>query len=80
MARNRVASGSGPSSPCAASLIATATGCPDACSTAPAWRSSSSRLIPSAAATSATAITPVVTVPVLSSTTVSTVREDSSAS
>ena len=34
---------------------------------------------PSAAATSATAITPVVTVPVLSSTTVSTAREDSSA-
>jgi hypothetical protein len=60
--------------------MAAATGCSDACSTAPAYRSRTSRLAPAAGSTPVTAITPVVTVPVLSSTTVSTAREDSSAS
>ena len=79
MARNRSAWGSDPSSARAAALTAPATGCPDACSTAPAYRSRASRLSPAAATTPVTAMTPVVTVPVLSSTTVSTAREDSSA-
>ena len=59
--------------------MAAATGCSDACSTAPAYLSSASRLVPSAARIPVTVITPVVTVPVLSSTTVSIAREDSSA-
>ena len=79
MARNLSAWGSDPSSARAAALTAPATGCSDACSTAPAYRSRASRLSPAAATTPVTAMTPVVTVPVLSSTTVSTAREDSSA-
>ena len=54
-------------------------GCSEACSTAAASRSSSSAAIPSVC-TATTLIRPVVTVPVLSSTTVSTRRVDSSTS
>ena len=65
--------GSSPKRSRAASAIARATGCSEAASTAPASRSTS----PSP---STSAIRPVVTVPVLSSTTVSTRRVDSSTS
>ena len=57
-----------------------AMGCSDASSRAPASRSTSSASSPSAAMTSTSVIRPVVTVPVLSSTTVSTRRVDSSTS
>ena len=60
-------------------MIAAATACSDACSTAPAYRSNSARLVPATVWTPASDIRPVVTVPVLSSTTVSTARDDSSA-
>ena len=60
--------------------IAAAIGCSDAFSTAAANRSTSSRDTPSAAITSTSVRRPVVTVPVLSSTTVSTRRVDSSTS
>ena len=56
----------------AAAVIAAATACSDACSTAPAQRSSSARLTPPAGRTPASDIRPVVTVPVLSRTTTST--------
>ena len=56
-----------------------ATRCSDACSSAPAQRRSVARSTPGPPSTSVTAILPSVTVPVLSSTTVSTCREASSA-
>ncbi len=68
-----------PSSARASALIAAATGWPEGSSTAPSWRSSSARLQPGAGWTATAVITPVVMVPVLSSSTVSTLREDSSA-
>ena len=61
----------------AAAAIACATGCSEASSSAPATASSSASSMPSAATISASAIRPVVTVPVLSSTIVSTRRVDS---
>ena len=61
----------------AALAMACAMGCSEACSSAPTSRSAWSRSTPSATATSTRLILPVVTVPVLSSTTVSTVRVDS---
>ena len=73
------ASGSGPASARAAALTAAATACSDASSTEPAFRSRVSRLVPSAASTAVSVIRPVVTVPVLSSTTTSTPRDASSA-
>ena len=73
------ACGSGPASAFAAALIASATACSDACSTAPAYRSSSVRLTPSAARTPDSDICPVVTVPVLSRTTTVTERDVSRA-
>ena len=72
--------GSSPTSAFAPSAMARAMGCSDADSTAPARRSSSSRSTPSPAQTSASAMSPLVTVPVLSSTTVSMRRVDSSTS
>ena len=60
--------------------MAAPTGCSEASSTAPASRSSSPASTPGAAATSARLIRPVVMVPVLSSTIVSTARVDSSTS
>ena len=57
--------------------IAWAIGCSEASSSAPTRRSASSRSTPSAVTTSTSAIWPVVTVPVLSSTMVSTRRVDS---
>ena len=68
--------GSGPSA-AAAVAMAWAIGCSEACSSAPTSRSASSRSTPSATVTSTRDILPVVTVPVLSSTTVSTRRVDS---
>ena len=59
--------------------MAAATACSEACSTEPANRSRSPRLTPGTASTPVTVIWPVVTVPVLSSTTVSMAREDSRA-
>ena len=58
-------------------MIARAIGCSEADSSAPAYRSTSSSETPSAAATSRSVIWPVVTVPVLSRTIVSTERVDS---
>ena len=52
-------------------------GAPTAASTAPTRRSASARSTPGAGTTSISAMRPVVTVPVLSSTTVSTARVDS---
>ena len=72
--------GSTPCSSSAAVAIARATGCSDACSSAPASRRASARSAPSAAVTPTRLMRPVVTVPVLSSTTVSIVRVDSSTS
>ena len=63
----------------AAALIAAAIGCSEACSTAPAYRSTSAGSVPGAAASAVTVIWPLVTVPVLSSTTVSISPDDSSA-
>ncbi len=57
--------------------MARAIGCSEACSRDPARRSSSASSVPTAVCTSASAIRPVVTVPVLSRTTVSTRRVDS---
>jgi len=74
-----LASGSGPVSLRAAALIAAATACSDACSTAPAYLSTSVRLPPPDGRTPASDIRPVVTVPVLSSTTTRTDRDDSRA-
>ena len=68
--------GSGPAAR-AASATARAIGCSEASSRAPASRSTSSADSPSAAITSRRAIRPVVTVPVLSRTIVSTRRVDS---
>ena len=76
---NPPARGSSPSSARAAALMAAATGCPEASSTPPRRRISSWRLTPGTGRTPATAISPVVIVPVLSSTIVSTDREASSA-
>ena len=73
------ARGRSPSSARAAAQTAAATGCPEASSTAPRRRSSTARLVPGAGWTPVTVISPVVTVPVLSSTIVSTDREASSA-
>ena len=74
------ARGRTPSSARAAALTAAATGCPEASSTAAEAAQQHRRgWCRARAATPVTAITPVVTVPVLSSTTVSTDREDSSA-
>ena len=73
------ARGRSPSSARAAALTAAATGWLEASSTPPMRRSSTSRLVPGADCTPVTAIAPVVTVPVLSSTIVSTDREASSA-
>ena len=69
-----------PSSAAAARAIAWAIGCSEASSSAPASRSSSARSVPGRRTTSTSVMRPVVTVPVLSSTTVSTVRVDSSTS
>ena len=78
-ARNAPARGSGPHSSLAAALIAVATECSEPSSTAPAYLSRSARATPPAACTPASSIRPVVTVPVLSRTTTSTARDDSSA-
>ena len=64
----------------AAAAMARATGCSEACSSAPTRRSNSARSVVSATTTSRTCMRPVVTVPVLSSTIVSTRRVDSSTS
>src|SRR5699024_10842824 len=72
--------GSWPTSWVAPLAIAWAIGCSEESSTAPARRSSSARSVPSSVTTSVRVILPVVTVPVLSSTTVSTLRVDSSTS
>ncbi len=69
-----------PTSDAAAAAMARATGCSDACSIAPTSLRTSARATPSASATSTSAMRPVVTVPVLSSTTVSMVLVDSSTS
>ncbi len=69
--------GSSPTSSVAPLAIAWAIGCSEAFSKAPARRSSSARSAPSPATTSVRVIFPVVTVPVLSSTIVSTLRVDS---
>ncbi len=74
------APGSAPVRFSAPAAIARATGCSEACSRAPASRSTSCSSSPSAAYTSWRVIRPLVTVPVLSSTTVSTRRVDSSTS
>ena len=60
--------------------IAAAIGCSEASSSAPTSRSASARSVPSAVATPTSFMRPVVTVPVLSSTIVSTRRVDSSTS
>ena len=72
-----VTGGSGPAS-AARAATARPIGCSDACSRAPASRSISGSDASSAACTDVTVIWPVVTVPVLSSTTVSMRRVDSS--
>ena len=77
--RSRSTAGRSPASR-AAVATARAIGCSEASSTAPASRSTSPSSSPSAATTSSSVISPVVTVPVLSSTTVSTRRVDSSTS
>ena len=59
--------------------MAAATACSEACSTDPAYRSRSVRLVPGTGWAAVTVIWPVVTVPVLSRTTVSMAREDSRA-
>ena len=69
--------GSAPSSSRAAPAMACAIGCSDASSTAPARRSTSRALVAVGDATSTRLMRPVVTVPVLSSTIVSTRRVDS---
>ena len=74
------ASATSPNSARAAFVIARAIGCSLAASSAPAIRSTSSRAWPSTGRTSTSVIAPVVTVPVLSSTIVSTRRVDSSTS
>ena len=61
----------------APSAMARAMGCSDADSTAPARRNNSARSTPSPAHVSTNAMSPLVTVPVLSSTMVSTRRVDS---
>jgi hypothetical protein len=76
---NRSTAGSG-ARPRASEAIARAIGCSEASSSAPASRTASASSTPSATATRTTLIRPVVTVPVLSSTTVSTRRVDSSTS
>src|SRR6202034_3891864 len=78
-ALNASARGSGPHSFLAAALIAGATECSEASSTAPAYLSRSARPTPAAGRTPTSSIRPVVTVPVLSRTTTSTARDDSSA-
>ena len=71
MARNSSSAGRVPSSASAARAIARAIGCSLPFSTAPTSESASSRRTPSMQTTSTSVISPVVTVPVLSSTTVS---------
>ena len=75
---NPVTSGRVPSAWAVAAVIAAAMGCSEPDSRAPASRSSSASLWPGAAITSVRLSRPVVRVPVLSSTIVSTVRVDSS--
>ncbi|MPM67994.1 hypothetical protein SDC9_114920 [bioreactor metagenome] len=70
-------SDSGPTRSSAPRATARAIGCSEAASTAPPRRSTSSTVVPSAAYASIRVIVPVVTVPVLSSTIVSTLRVDS---
>ena len=70
---NSVTGTGGPSRSAAAWVMALATGCSLACSTAPALANTASGSAANAA-TSITVIRPVVMVPVLSSTTVSTLR------
>ena len=77
---NSLTAGNSPAASEAAAVTARPIGCSLAASTAPAWRSSSARSTPGSATTAVTCITPVVTVPVLSSTTVSSRRVDSSTS
>ena len=72
--------GSGPTRSSAAAARARPIGCSEAFSSAPTRSSASSPSTSSAATTSTTDMVPVVTVPVLSSTTVSTRRVDSSTS
>src|SRR5699024_8281876 len=69
--------GSGPTFWTAPLAMAWAIGCSEASSNAPARRSSSVRSTPGSVIASTRVILPVVTVPVLSSTTVSTLRVDS---
>src|SRR5690606_31503535 len=76
---NSSTGGSGPTSARAQSLIAAATTCSETASTAPANRSTVARSKPPAQTIPATLIRPSVTVPVLSSTTVSMSRVDSRA-
>ncbi len=75
--RNDSTPGREPTRSRAPPAIAAATGCSEACSNAPASRSSTSGSTPSPGTTSTRVIRPVVTVPVLSTTTVSTRRVDS---
>ena len=77
---NSSATGSWPTSLRAASAIARPIGCSDACSIAPTSRSSAARSTPSPSVTSTRLMRPLVTVPVLSSTTVSMRPVDSSTS
>ncbi len=77
---NDSTAGRGPASARAARAIAWAIGCSEASSSAPAIRRTSVRSWPSATTTSTSVIRPLVTVPVLSSTIVSTRRVDSSTS
>ena len=77
---NSSAAGSCPTSLRAASAIARPIGCSDASSIAPTRRRSSARSTPSASVTSTRPMRPLVTVPVLSSTTVSMRPVDSSTS
>ena len=77
MAVNSATGGRSPTRSRAAAAIAAATGCSEASSTAPASASSSSSRTPAAGTTSTRLIRPVVTVPVLSSSTVSIRRVDS---
>ncbi len=72
--------GRSPHSRRAASLMAWPTGCSEACSSAPASLSSSLRSLAATGITARSCMRPVVTVPVLSSTIVSTRRVDSSTS
>ena len=80
MLANPVTAGSAPTCAAAPAATARAIGCSEAFSSAPASRRTVSRSSPSAVITSSNVIWPVVTVPVLSSTIVSTFRVLSSTS